>query len=239
LYNFDSTYDAGLYYGMQQFGIPIKFSSWHTHSKNLSSTSDTVQIHERARSIKMALAMVTDIQKEFYFDTGRSYHAVNASPAVSSGKVKYLRSSTANSAELTAHTDAAKISEYQFRIGGKYYPAQPVDCSKGGAEAYCELLKTLDAVGAYNFTPHMDPYDWSSDLDLKRGDKFLIAAEFEAADSNPDTISGINGEEQSDIMLQIKTEGNAEGFYNKQLNVFVAYDALLIVRPENTVELVM
>jgi hypothetical protein len=233
LVNFDSTYDAGFYYGMQQFGVPLRFSTWSNYTHNPTGNNQMMQIHSRARSIKLALAMVRDSQSSYQYDSNRFYQAVTA---------KLKPSSDGQTVDLVTGTDTAatygscgQITEFQWRIGGRYWPAQPVDCTNGGAEAYVELLKTMDALGDYTFANNVDPRDWHTDYDLYGGNKFLIAGHFEMTDVNPDTISGINGEEQSDIMLNIKAKS---AFERKTCDVFVAYDALLIIKPENEVELV-
>lgn len=236
LINFDSTYDTGFYYGMQQFGVPLRFSTWSHTTINPTGSNHMMQIHSRARSIKMAIAAVRDAQSSYLYDSGRFYQAVTNTlePQAATPENPTPVSLRANGAAATS-ANCGRISEYQWRIGGRYWPAQPVDCSNGGAEAYVELLKTMDALGDYTFANNIDPKDWHTDYDVNGGNKFVMAARFEMADLNPDTISGINGEEQSDIMLQIKAES---AFQRKTCEVFLANDALLIIRPENSVELV-
>jgi hypothetical protein len=234
LINFDSTYDAGFYYGLQQFGVPLKFSTWNTYVHNPSGTNEQIQIHERARSIKLALAGVRDSNRRFQVDSNRFYHAVSSQIVPNADLVTQPACLGSDGNAITS-TTRGQITEYQWRIGGRYWPAQPVDCTNGGAEAYVELLKTMDAVGDYTFANNVDPRDWHTDYDLYGGNKFVISGHFEMTDVNPDTISGINGEEQSDIMLNVKTD---DVFKNKSMSIFVAHDALLLIKPENSVELV-
>jgi hypothetical protein len=63
-----------------------------------------------------------------------------------------------------------------------------------------------------------------------------MCAEFENTDVMPDSIAGINAEEQSDINLSVTL---AAAPTSKKLEVFMHYDALLIVREGNLVDLVM
>lgn len=234
LINFDSTYDAGFYYGMQQFGVPLKFHTWNTFVHNPTGTNEQIQIHERARSIKLALAGVYDTNKQFEVDSSRLYHAVSTQIVPNADMISSPTVKGSDGQPITT-ANRGQIMEYQWRIGGRYWPAQPVDCTYGGSEAYVELLKTMDAVGDYTFSNNVDARDWHTDYDLYGGNKFTIAAHFEMTDMNPDSISGINGEEQSDIMLNIKTD---DVYKNKALSIFVSHDALLIVKPENAVELI-
>lgn len=57
---FDSTYDAAFFQGLVGGGVPLKFNSWHHYEFNVTGASQVYQIHERARSVKMALAVVMD-----------------------------------------------------------------------------------------------------------------------------------------------------------------------------------
>lgn len=70
------------------------------------------------------------------------------------------------------------------------------------------------------------------------GESFIMACGFENTDVSPGTIAGINAEEQSDIALNVKCVG-AIAPADKKLDIFMYYDALLVVRPGNNVELIM
>jgi hypothetical protein len=226
LLNFDSQYDSAFYLGMSNFGVPLKFHTWRWHHANLTGNRQTIQIHERARSIKMLLAIVRDQTFDFRFDSLRFYHATGT---------KYDDDPENGLVNHTQDTPA-KITQFQWRIGGRYMPAQPVDCAYGGAEAYIELLKAIDALSDYSHTNHILPREWHSDYGLEGGNKFIMAAEFENTDISPDTISGINGMEQSDIMFDITMDGAP---YNKNVELHVAYDAMILLRPENSIELIL
>jgi hypothetical protein len=217
---FDSAYDSAFYAGLSQ-GVPIKFDSWHYHSFNLVGTTNQLQIHERSRSVKEAFAVIrssdpanarndTDI---FFHDTGITQ---------------------AGTGVIAAGT-TAKVNEYQWRVGGRYYPSQPVRCTNGGAEAYLELMKCMDSVGDYSRASNINYLNWAPPSGLQ-GQKFIMCAEFENTDVMPDSIAGINAEEQSDINLSVTL---AAAPTSKKLEVFMHYDALLIVREGNLVDLVM
>lgn len=240
LLEFDSTYDSGFFMGLSNMGVPLKFNSWHYHSFNVTGTTVHAQIHERARSVKAAFAVVKDQNPPRYnADPDRFFHAVaesqNASPV---GVIS------------TVNTGKAPVEQYQWRIGGRYYPAQPVDCTKGAPEAYSELLKCMDSLGDYKQDCSISSYDWSS-RHFGGGGKFIMAAEFEHSDVSPNQIAGLNAEEMSDLALVLKTgasetdfsinptDPNVPGVTGKRLDVFVNFDALMIVRDGNVVDLVI
>src|SRR6476469_2971828 len=53
---FSDTYDQAFTVGLRT-GVPIKFSSWHYHSFNVTGNQAMLQIHERSRSVKAAFAV--------------------------------------------------------------------------------------------------------------------------------------------------------------------------------------
>lgn len=61
------------------------------------------------------------------------------------------------------------MQNYQFRIGGRYFPAAPVQLStsvgssitNGGAEAYVELEKALNIVGDYRLSTGCNVLRWA------------------------------------------------------------------------------
>jgi hypothetical protein len=227
LHEFDSSFDYAFMTGLKSTGVPIKFNSWHWHSHPLQNLTQA-QIHERARSIKAAFSVIRETIPNKGVDSDLFYHDLNA---------KY-EATDISEAPQTCH-----ISEYQYRIGGRYHPAQPVDCENGGAEAFLELSKTINSLGDFQFSPNISPQEWSTHYTESgsAATKFIMSMEFENKDVFPDTISGINGEEQSDINLSIKTSGSLDSAVskNKQLWTFINYDALLVIRDGNIVELVM
>lgn len=224
--DFDSSFDYAFLTGLKTTGVPIKFSSWHWHTHNLQTLTQA-QIHERARSIKAAFSVIREQLPRQEVDSEIFYHDCN--------KRWEERQLT-----LLGNSDAT-VTEYQYRIGGKYHPAQPVDCTNGAAEAYLELSKTINSLGDYSFAANIAPEQWSqhyAGLDYTPT-KFVMAMEFENRDVFPDTISGINGEEQSDINLTVKLSDTIAAGNTRQLWTFVNYDALLVVKDGNIVELVM
>lgn len=222
---FDSTYDSAFFQGLVSGGVPLKFASWHYHSFNMSGSTVLAQIHERSRSVKAALAVVRSTDTAtLAIDTDRFWHAAGATWNTTTG-------------QITGPTVGA-ITQFQFRVGGRYYPAQPVRCELGGAEAMVELLKTFDALGDYTRASTIGNYEFTSygTGNVSAGSKFIMASEFENTDVMPDSIAGINAEEQSDIALSILCNGTPNA---KRVDVFMFYDAMLVVREGNVVDLIM
>lgn len=219
---FDSAYDAAFYGALQTQGIPIKFSSFHYHTFSLSGSYNVAQIHERARSVKAAYAVARDTTAaSTLFDSDRFFFSLGE--AWSSG--------------LITVGGQGQIQQFQWRVGGRYYPAQPVRCIYGASEAYAELQKALDMLGDYTRAGGITRKTWTVN-NGSNGGAFIIAAPFENTDVFPDTIAGINAEEQSDIALFLTSESTVVPA-SKKLDVFMHYDCLLMVRDGNAVDLIL
>lgn len=187
-------------------------------------------------------------------------------------------------------TSGGTLQQYQFRIGGRYYPAAPVQCStsvgsaitNGGAEAFTELQKSLKQLGDYRLSTPINSLRWAlpcafstvagtslSELDYATGVNgftvggnpiqitaesattnvinngvplssnmgsacFAMAVNLET--TNGVEISGLNAEEQSDIALMANwATAQASGF---SLEVYSYYDAMIILRENNVLELI-
>ena len=229
---FDSTYDAAFFQGMASGGVPIKFSSWHTHQHVLNGSTTVLTIQERARSIKSAFSIIRfradqdsdSLRKDPYWTYPGAPVNISAGAAI-------------------PWTEAAcALDEFQWRIGGRYFPSQPVKCTNGGAEPLIELQKALNLLGDYSLAPAISPKNWF----VPRG-VFVISTEFES--TNGFEMSGINAEELADLALVLKLQGNGN-FSNATTSTvqtmqgqvyattFVNYDALIIIRPNNIVEMV-
>lgn len=231
LLEFDSAFDTAFWGGLTQMGVPLKFSSWHFHSFPISGGNQTFQIHERSRSVKAAFAVArTTKAASASYDSNRFFNDLGTTYADDGALI---------------HTTPAPIETFQWRVGGRYYPAQPVRCLYGASEAYMELAKAIDNLGDYTRGSQMSAYRWASYADESSatqwdegGEAFIMACGFENVDVSPGTIAGINAEEQSDIALNLKTRSTVAPT-DKKLDVFMYYDALLVVRTGNNVELIM
>jgi hypothetical protein len=154
---FDASYDSMFLMGLQQGGVPIKFSSWHTYIFSTGGSSRlNLQIQERSRSVKALFAVQRRSPNTFETDSGALHFCTNAAVYTSNGAIGTIPA-------------AQSLQDYQFRIGGRYYPAAPVQCSlaagsstsNGGAEALTELQKALNQIGDYRLSTGVNPRTWA------------------------------------------------------------------------------
>lgn len=270
LLEFDGTYDTAFLEGLRGGGVPIKFSSWDTFIYTPSpSTTQTILVPERNRSIKGAFCVQLPPARAVSDE-------ILSNPANTAGpKIRIPWDSHAfveSSANLggnmwpglaAPYCDNGWLANFQWRLGGKYYPSQAVQCgdmskSNGGVEAYQEYAKALNIVGDYRLSTALNSNRWcrmagqgtnasviADWYGLEAPDVgvafqtgpacFVIAGDFETSDGNE--VSGLNGEEQNDIALSI-TYGGGPQNPSFTYNVFVHYDVLLILKDNNLVELI-
>jgi len=284
LLEFDSSYDLAFFEGLKQdTGVPIKFTSWHYHQFSLTGATQTVQIHERSRSVKAAFAVIRNANPIQSFDADWFFHntqdTVTAASAGSAGYTginvnTFTRGTASTLAALgggggTSITGAAlkvieaaccPIQQYQWRIGGQYYPAQPVRVtstigssinSTGGVsiargeEAYLELMKAVNSLGDPTVSGGINHWNYTisgTNGINGEGSKFIMGASFETPGLGPESVNGINAEEQSDLALTVASglaaTSTAAGSA-KKLEVFINFDCLLLVRSGNVVDLVL
>lgn len=269
---FDASYDAMFLRGLREGGVPIKFSSWHTFQFSTNNSSNVnLLVAERSRSVKALFA----VQRRSPVDRRTDSHAT------------FFDTSSYNSAGNSMQT-------YQWRIGGRYFPAAPVQLSttigsyvsNGGAEAFIELQKALNIVGDYRLSTATNTLKWAvppatanitigagglatslPELDYdtvvtqysSKGHPTYAAVTSPAGStdgnafagnvgsacyvsaisletSNGLEISGLNAEEQSDIaFLGNWARPQAATFV---LEVYSYYDAMIILRENNVLELI-
>lgn len=256
---FDASYDSMFLAGLRDGGVPIKFSSWHTFTfSSASSSSINLLVQERSRSVKALFAVQRRQQPSIIFDSGATFFDTSVS-------------------------GASSLQNYQFRIGGRYFPAAPVQCStsvgsavsNGGAEAYVELSKALNIVGDYRLSSNCNTLKWGlqnasgtlQEFDYASSLRFFSAAGIPAINvtessvnsfcgdwgsqcfamaidletSNGIEISGLNAEEQSDISLIANwTLPQTTGLTAtpSALEVYSYYDAMIVLRENNVLELI-
>ena len=265
--------------GLQEDGVPIKFSSWHTYIFGTGGASNlNLQIQERSRSVKALFAVQRRAPYSIKTDSGACF-----------------LSSIKDDAVAGVQKPSSTLQSYQYRIGGRYFPASPVQISNvvggqrcnGGAEAFVELQKALNVVGdmrlatgvnllKWGVMPFKEPvllggeknglltYHHETDYSamcsqyqsdgqpfvnivtqprINDGDSFsgnmgsqCFAMAIDLETSNGMEISGLNAEEQSDIAL-IATYNTSQ---NKDfvMEVYSYYDAMLILRENNVIELI-
>lgn len=145
---FDASYDAMFLKGLQDGGVPLKFASWHTYRFGTQGGANlNLQVQERSRSVKALFAVQRRDPQSTDYDSGALFFCSN--PSTSANATQTLQS-------------------YQFRIGGRYFPAAPVqtsltpgsNLSNGGAEAFVELQKALNIVGDYRLSTGVNTFRW-------------------------------------------------------------------------------
>lgn len=244
LLQFPETFDTAFFVGLNNGGVPIKFTTWRHHTHNISGAVNHFQIAERARSIKSALCWMHDSKKGTSVDPFRSYFDASLKATdVSYSGAHHVSSNNPDGIYYDRLGGVpSRIQQYQYRVGGTYYPSQPVDCQNGATEAYNELLKTLDGMNDFTYQHGIRPEEWTTRFENMKwasGEKFCMALQFENSDVLPDTITGISGEEQSDLALQVTFDQAPPSGHTKQLNVFLCVDSMIIVEAGNAVKLIM
>ena len=256
---FDSSYDAMFLRGLREGGVPIKFSSWHSFFfSSAQSSTINLLIQERSRSVKALFAVQRQAQYAFAFDNGSTLFDTSAN-------------------------GQSSLQTYQFRIGGRYFPAAPVQTSttlgsaisNGGAEAYTELLKALNRVGDTRLSPSVNTLRWALQNNAGTNNVYdgmlsftgygangVSATTFTTTDTNAFSgnllsncfgmaidletsngmeISGLNAEEQSDIALLANwTSPQVTGGFAtaSSIEVYSYYDAMIVLRENNVLELI-
>lgn len=146
---FDDAYDNNFLAALESGGVPIKFATWNYYQFNTQGSSKLqLSITERSRSVKGILAVQRRARGGFQYDS----HACvfDSCPGTNfSGK-------------------GSSMKEFQYRIGGRFFPGQPVELSlngqgttNGGAEAYSEFAKFLNIVGDARLSTNIMPLNWA------------------------------------------------------------------------------
>lgn len=94
---FDASYDESFLRGLQQGGVPIKFSTWNNYRFTTSGASSNLQIQERSRSVKSIFCLQRRPTPAFNRDSGASFF----------------------NTDIETTNGASTLQDYQFRIGGR------------------------------------------------------------------------------------------------------------------------
>lgn len=151
---FDDAYNASFIEGLNDQGIPIKFSTWNNYKLSTGGGSTcNLQVQERSRSVKSIFALLKRDPPTISTDSHATFFATGTNGG---------------------NTSAAPcLLDFQMRIGGRYYPAQPVQCStsaisgssivlpNSGCEAWVELQKALNQLGDYRTVPTASVLNWA------------------------------------------------------------------------------
>ncbi len=105
---FDSSYDAMFLKGLQDGGVPIKFSSWHTFIFSTGAAANVnLLVQERSRSVKALFAVQRRNPSSLFTD---SHALLFDSGAFASG--------------------GTTMQNYQWRIGGRFFIYLTIDISQ-------------------------------------------------------------------------------------------------------------
>ena len=249
LLEFDSEFDAAIY-DLLGNGLPIHFTSYHTTTQTLGANLfSQLNIQESSRSVKWALAVILD---DAHRTLTRDYHHFIA------GLASAQPDQTAATETETFTVNGSAIESYQWRLGGTYYPSQPVPCYGGvlpmvssidgtyadpPVEMYQELMKTFGNMFGDDGT-FLGDVGGNFCLATRKGllntdtfptTTFVMAGNFMS--DRGDVISGINAEEQNDLQLLLKFVGTTNA-NPKTVKIIVAYDNLMILGESNNMVLV-
>lgn len=145
---FDASYDESFLRGLQSGGVPIKFSTWNNYRfSNGSGSSANLQIQERSRSVKAIFCLQRKESSTYDRDSGASFF----------------------NTDIETIDGASTLQDYQFRIGGRYFPASPVQnsttpgssVSNGGCESYVELAKAINTLGDGRLSLSTSAANWA------------------------------------------------------------------------------
>lgn len=147
-FEFGSLYDATFIKQLVETGVPIKFATWNSYKFNHSGAPYvSLQIPERSKSVKSIFVMQRRDPETFGTDSGACFFDT-----------------------ATGQIDGAStLQDYQFKVGGKYYPEEPIKCStlvggnvpNSGCEAFIELKKCLNVVGNYFLSTENNTLTWA------------------------------------------------------------------------------
>jgi len=140
---FDSTYDAMFLKSLEMGGVPIQFPVWKQYTFPVLSSTLNFAIPEKSRFVKSIFCFVRKIQTSFLEDAGASI----------------------------GDFQDAKLQSFQCRIGGRYFPASPVQIESipglgfsSGVEALTELQKALHTLNDGSLSNACSPERWNAPL---------------------------------------------------------------------------
>ena len=146
--HFDSQYNADFMEGLKTGGVPIKFASFtHFSLPGTTSSTHTMTISEKARSVKAVFAIQARDGGNYEVDNGAAF-------------------------STTALEGEGALVSYQYKVGTAFYPAQPVYCcqatneglTNGGSEAYSHLQRAFNMMGDSRLSTTADILNWTSPL---------------------------------------------------------------------------
>lgn len=244
LLEFDSDFDKAIYNIMQK-GLPIYFQSWHVTTQTVQpNLKAQLNIQESARSVRYALAVLLDESRRKL--TADTHFFVSSLQTTAPDE-------DVSSSGYCNNINQCSVESYQWRLGGTYYPSQPVACYGGKqpnlsgvdayygdppVEAYAELMKTFGNMfgddGVFFGNQRVNTF---GNVKFGRSDSsgydcrsFVMAGNFMS--DRGDIISGINAEEQNDLQLIMTFVGTSSAS-SKTAKIITCFDNLIILGESN------
>ena len=259
---FDSSYDQNFLQGLQTGGVPIQFASWHNFQFNVTGSSGQYIIQERSRSVKSIFAFMklasdsllqdshatfsdlatTDnsaILRSYQFRIGARY--LPASPVICYDQVSGTSKNGTCEPFIELQKALNTIGDYRLstNLSADNWARPPVEVSPltPGAPVFAQnsdyFFQPSAAVTATGRTGAGPVSVGNASIGST---VFCFATSLET--TNGKEISGLNAEEQSDISLMINWAGPSPA-YPMLLEVYTYYDAMMILRENNVVELIL
>lgn len=213
LLEYDASFDVTILEQLNSdSGLPIHYTSWNTYvASPANGTTQAIPIPERNRSLKAIFTVLAPPSRLAGADTDVSpwdSHALLCGGAPLQPGT--LQTETGNNPNVPFFTGWQR--SFQYRVGGKYYPADPVDNGStqwnGGAESYLEFQKALNMVGDYTLSTALKAHRWGP---LPVGDSSL-------ANNRPNYVHPAN----SVIDYAPSTNGRNGGYFLTEPTFYVS-----------------
>jgi hypothetical protein len=219
---FDASYDAMFLRGLREGGVPIKFATWHTFIFSTNgATNVNLAVQERSRSVKALFAVQRRAPPTYYTDS----HACLFDSA-------------------NFQTAGTSLQTYQYRIGGRYFPAAPVQTSltvggsvsNGGCEAWIELEKALNIVGDYRLSPNVNTMRWALGVGIPSVD---VATGFQTGLNELDYCTSIQNFDANGnpYLYEVTKSGVATGNSYSGLLGSACYTSAICLETSNGMEI--
>lgn len=258
LLNFDAAFEEAVFRILKTGGLPLFFQSWHGNSYSITPNNRVqIQIQESARSVRYALAVIVD---DAFRTLRKDAHAFLSGWTCTQNDQQTFTTTAGINPNAVTCTNGTLLRNYQWRLGGAYYPNQPVQVyggdgatvvSKGidadyadpPVELYLELMKTFGNMFANEGTWFGDQ-GMNFSMGIRRGvsasegcetSGLIMAVNFTS--DRGDVITGLNAEEQNDLALIMNFNGTTNGT-NKTVKTFVCFDNLVILGTSNNAVLI-
>ena len=156
----------------------LMFNTRHTFLfSSANSTNVNLLIQERSRSVKSIFTVQRHSQPDITIDNGATFFDTS----------------------VAGGGDGGSLQNYQYRVGGRYFPASPVQCStntgskvtNGGAEAYTELAKALNILGDYRLSTGCNVSRWANPVGTNGITRFLQNADYARSCTLVEPTNGI------------------------------------------------